>query len=222
MATWTHSENKCASSPLEMSGCPKTKDLARCDYDTEQSWCDTTFASCREQGSEAEGDGWSYCDADTGEAELPICECEGRWYNEEGACAAFSAVVPGEGLKKGLAMRGCPTLDQIQQCEYDALSSWCDTVDRTCKGQTDGEVGHGWVSCDPKTQRPSPKDNSIDEVVAAVAVSVVVTLTLVAFGLTLVIYLLAKRRHNQRKGFRTLVVDDQDTQVFATTHGYGS
>ena len=47
---WNHTEGRCSINHMEMEGCPQLESLRRCDGSATQSWCETTFTKCREQG----------------------------------------------------------------------------------------------------------------------------------------------------------------------------
>ena len=47
---WNHTEGRCSINHMEMKGCPQLESLRRCDGSATQSWCETTFTKCREQG----------------------------------------------------------------------------------------------------------------------------------------------------------------------------
>ena len=39
------------------NGCPKLSELAKCEYEPEQSWCETTEVRCKQQSGESVTDG---------------------------------------------------------------------------------------------------------------------------------------------------------------------
>jgi len=224
LGNWTNADEECEDAPINMKGCPATSELTRCDATVTQPWCDTTYWACKEQPSASEGDGWAFCNAETGDAEPGECECEAAWYITEGTCGHLTGLTAGQGIKRGLAVRGCPPLEQIQRCDPTATQSWCDTTEWSCKGQTGEQVGEGYVTCDPDTQRALPGDVN-DKVVTAVAVSVVTTLVLVACVVVVAIFLLAKRRRRQMRGFK-MMRNDTDEEITAVASAdnphYGS
>ena len=190
-AEWTHDSKRCERNSMVMHGCPDKATLAICDGDdTRQSWCATTFETCKQQNYESNGEEWATCDTSTGMGELAACECMDSWTHRNDACSPFDGGTP-------QAMRGCPSLEQIQACEPDADQSWCNTKDQTCKEQLGSEIGNGWVACDPQTQH-ALGDRDDTNVGGLIATSVAVTM-LVCAVIVVGLVLLARRWASHHK-----------------------
>lgn len=189
---WNHTEGRCSINPMEMEGCPNLEALRRCDGSASQSWCETTFTKCREQGHELFGRGRASCEPEGGMAELSDCECEESWQYTAGNCYGETSHI----------MRGCPTLDELAVCEPGLESSWCETTDALCKGQHGDEVGSGWVTCDPYSQRAVTEGAGGSDgpdgtnTAAIIAASVGVTLIVVA---TTTILVLTYHKHGGKQ-----------------------
>lgn len=161
--SWVHNEYKCNSTTAggvqgaTFNGCPILSELAKCEHSPEQSWCETKKKKCKEQTSESKGEGWVYCDAaNNGAPQKPFCTCKSSWKHKEGKCAHS---------KGGKRMKGCPTLEQLQECEPDMAwpdQSWCETEEADCFEQEDWidsvdslndtmQIGEGWAYCSPET-----------------------------------------------------------------------
>lgn len=199
LSSWTHEEGKCEDHPFTYHGCPSQNALARCDYDAtvNQAWCDTTYATCEQQNYEADGEGWSYCNPSSGDAELAECECKDMWKNREDSCDPFAGNQPQK-------MRGCPSLDRIQQCEPDATESWCDTKDNYCLEQTAQNKGDGWVVCDPHTQWAIDKSEGSEEVGGVIATSVAVTFLVCALIVVGLLFAYRKYMHGHKEAYTEL------------------
>jgi len=189
MDNWLHNEAKCAGSlQLEMAGCPTIGKIGICEFHAQNSWCDTTYDMCEEQGSKNKGEAWAFCDAATQEAELPPCECKASWTDDSGdgetdLCTAMNAA----------HFRGCPTLEEIQRCDPATTLSWCDTTQLTCRDQEGEAFGDGWAYCNPETQEALPAKGGVGK---AVGVTFVLT---VMFCVALFIgFLLGYRRYLNR------------------------
>jgi len=190
LAEWTHASNDCKQNTMTMHGCPDLATLAVCDGDdVRQSWCDTTFETCEQQNSEADGKEWAYCDTSTGMGDLAECECKGSWTHRTDDCNPFEGGTP-------QSMRGCPSLERIQRCEPNAYQSWCETTDQNCKGQIGQEVDSGWVACDPATQYALDRNDT--NVGGIIATSVAVTFLVCALALVGLV-LLWRKWANRRK-----------------------
>jgi len=143
-ASWADDDSKCDDEPITFEGCPTLGSLKICDTDTDQPWCETTYKRCSEQNYEAINDHWVYCDSETEEPDLPLCECQEIWTHTEP-----NTECEGHGTK----FRGCPTEEELSVCEPDA-ASWCMTKDELCKEQSHetGSYNDGWAYCDANTQ----------------------------------------------------------------------
>jgi hypothetical protein len=185
---WMHDEQKCAGKgmALEQKGCPTIGNLGLCESNPEYSWCETTYDTCAEQSDSELGEAWAYCDTKTQEAELPPCECEASWSNNEGdgewdLCTA----------ENPKAFRGCPSLEELQDCEPAISFTWCRTTDRRCREQVGAMINEGWASCDPVVQRAVKFSSSKkDGIGGAIAITFVVTffLCIAVFTLFLTMY----------------------------------
>lgn len=144
------------------------------------------------------GRGRASCEPESGLAALSDCECEESWQYTAGQCYGETSHM----------MRGCPTLDELAVCEPGLESSWCETTDALCRGQHGDEVGSGWVTCDPGSQRAVPEGAGGSDgpdgtsTAAIIAASVGVTLIVVA---TTTILVLAYHKHGGYKPHRVRV-----------------
>lgn len=44
-------------------------------------------------------------------------------------------------------MKGCPSIEDLEQCEYDPQQTWCKTTQDSCKQQVGDMVDDGWAYC---------------------------------------------------------------------------
>ena len=42
-------------------------------------------------------------------------------------------------------MKGCPSFDDLEKCEWNPQQKWCMTTQDTCKQQVGDMVGDGWA-----------------------------------------------------------------------------
>ena len=66
-----------------------------------------------------------------GADDLPDCTCKKNWWHEELKC--------GKNGGKYL-MSGCPSLEQLGDCEDEPKQSWCVTNEQHCKQQSGAEM----------------------------------------------------------------------------------
>lgn len=198
LETWTHESAKCEENPLVMHGCPSKSTLAKCDYDAinGQNWCDTTFQTCKQQNYESDDKAWSYCTEATGMGDYAECECMDSWTYRDDGCNPFSGGTP-------MKMRGCPSLEQVQQCDPDADQSWCNTKDMFCKEQVGNEQGEGWVACDPSTQWALDRSEDA-EYGGVIATSVAVTFLICALIVVGLLYAYRKYMHGHKDAYAEL------------------
>jgi hypothetical protein len=189
MDSWLHNEAKCSGAlGLEMQGCPTIGKIGICEFHAQNSWCDTTYDMCGQQGSESQGEAWAFCDAETQLTELPPCECKASWTDDSGdgetdMCTAMNAA----------HFRGCPSLEEIQRCDVSTTLSWCDTTQMACRDQENEAIGDGWAYCNPLTQQALPPKSGVGK---AVGVTFVLT---VMFCVALFIgFLLGYRKYLNR------------------------
>jgi len=159
--SWTVEASTCSGGSgreTTFTGCPTTAKMSECEGSAvyagaEQTWCQTTFARCREQTYSMVDDSetmvnesWSYCwpddDGGLGKSGWPNCECMDTWSNADDDCA-----------RRGNAkvFSGCPTTAELSECASDVTQSWCDTTFMTCEQQNFASDGEQWAYCDTAT-----------------------------------------------------------------------
>ena len=89
-------------------------------------------------------------------------------------------------------MRGCPTLEELQQCDPSATTVWCEAKDLYCKGQVGDEVGQGWFACDTNTQGHSDTQMDMKVVVVSSVAATLVFSLLVVFS---IVYAIRRNRY---------------------------
>merc|ERR1712166_276411 len=191
--------------PMEVSKCPSLEDIRKCDINSEQSFCETTFQTCKEQNYESEGEGWSYCHPETEMGEYGICECKDYWYNTKEKCANFSV---------GEKMRGCPDLDALRMCEPNRDVSWCPTKSKTCLGQDSDNVGKHVMLCDPNTQEAAHIHKD-----AIIAASSLATILVMSIGVMIGIYFFRRWLKKNTISY-TELYGDSDEVVLNSHHNY--
>jgi|ERR1719272_297845 len=190
-ADWVHKEGKCSDKELnlKMSGCPALGQIGLCEFHATESWCDTTYDYCDVQPDDEVGEGWAYCSPKSQATILPPCECKERWIHDKG--------VPEEGdvcdLSNPKQFRGCPTVDQIDECELAATESWCYTTSSACRDQDEESADDGWVYCDPYTQLAVHHEHKIGGAIGATFVLTVLFCSTIFIG-----FLLGYRRYLNR------------------------
>jgi len=179
---WTHTEpdSTCSGGQATMYGCPSLKKLAECEPLAKEgaavygnmSWCKTTYDTCQSQvdypndvTGETEmmvGEGWSMCDADSGYAEMPDCECKEKWGGANTCATGTGGETP---------FSSCTShAEYTKQCEYPVSGlhqqDFCEVKFSPCKQQSDTETGSGAVDavtdmiggkyayCDVATEEP--------------------------------------------------------------------
>jgi len=154
--------------PLQY-GCPERSTLedsgySMMDKSTTQSWCKTTDKRCFEQDTYQTpagdvttnlGANWVFCDANTGEPELPDCECQTHWTVEDEVCKSLDGAT--------VEFDGCPSAQAWEsRCANKRNGTgqpWCKTTEGRCKQQSgsndkyiENMVGQGWSYCTPAAE----------------------------------------------------------------------
>jgi len=197
-SVWTNTKDRCEDHPLQLKGCPSDSELLKCDEGDRNSWCQTTYETCRIQNSESKGKGWAYCDQGTQKPVVGECQCQESWKLGIGECK-----------NKGKAMRGCPEIADMKECEKVLPSSWCPTTDLTCGGQINENKNKGWVYCDPSTQRPLEDNTKTTAASVAIQVGITLGCALVVVGLFFLYRRFVNRTKKTLKGYMHDVVTEK-------------
>ena len=107
------------------------------------------------------GEHWAFCDAETEEAELPDCVCQGSWTVEDEICKSLDGAAE-------VAFEGCPSekawASRCANKRNGMGQPWCKTTQQRCKQQSgsndkyiENMVNTGWSYCTPAAGTEQPK-----------------------------------------------------------------